>query len=319
MSQPIREITLLSYTVMKTLLSIFCFLLCSISSYSQYIYLDNNGKDCTNELTIDYTYENYNQGSHGSGFKIYKNGEVIRSAYTEFSLGTYIEKIDFINDSVGFVVHYFQSWFEVSRTLDYGSTWSTHRFWNGGSYLDMYVLNKNTIYMVVESGASTDDKFRIERVNFEPIRQILNQHARAIFYTDSLPFNANNFTATDTIVGEPLCPEMEEIIFEVQRDVTKINLKIEFSHILSNLFQVEKDINLLMETYPNPTSEYLYWKNSKINFNNKLVRIFDLYGKLVKTVYTEKASVDVSDIDDGIYIIEVIDNEVRYSGRFVKN
>ena len=78
--------------------------------------------------------------------------------------------------------------------------------------------------------------------------------------------------------------------------------------------------------YPNPFTNVLYIElNQDLLANNKNfeVIIFDLLGRIIKRVtpiYTAKFELDFSDLNDGIFIYNIINNkEVIGKGKIVKN
>ncbi|PLX05913.1 MAG: hypothetical protein C0596_15550 [Marinilabiliales bacterium] len=94
-----------------------------------------------------------------------------------------------------------------------------------------------------------------------------------------------------------------------------------------NVFEYESDIVVLNPTaisdnsfntisiYPNTAKDYI-----QVLTNEKLseIKIFDLNGKLIKTLIGEITEIDINNLSEGCYIIEVIANENIYRGKFVK-
>ena len=69
-----------------------------------------------------------------------------------------------------------------------------------------------------------------------------------------------------------------------------------------------------LSIYPNPTSDFLNIQNVKGLQN---VRIFDMTGKKVKE--TSSAAVDVKDLSNGRYILNVYYGNEVISRKFIKN
>ena len=71
-----------------------------------------------------------------------------------------------------------------------------------------------------------------------------------------------------------------------------------------------------IKIFPNPTNGYIQLSgiDGKVN-----VRIFDLLGKelMSKQVYSNKA-LDLSQLDEGMYLIEVRDNSKCFIERLIK-
>jgi hypothetical protein len=62
-----------------------------------------------------------------------------------------------------------------------------------------------------------------------------------------------------------------------------------------------------MSLYPNPANEKLYLKNS--NYNNATILIFDLQGKKVLDRKVDSESIDISNLNKGIYVIKLVWSE----------
>ncbi len=78
----------------------------------------------------------------------------------------------------------------------------------------------------------------------------------------------------------------------------------------------EKGISSLT-IYPNPTNDILYI-NGFSNNTNALVEVVDLQGKVVLKSLVSNNSIDVSNINDGIYILKVVSSEGQFSERLFK-
>jgi len=58
--------------------------------------------------------------------------------------------------------------------------------------------------------------------------------------------------------------------------------------------------------YPNPTAEKFFINTEK----SAAVRIYDISGRLVKSQQYDRSGVNVSDLNSGIYMVEItIDNQ----------
>ena len=72
---------------------------------------------------------------------------------------------------------------------------------------------------------------------------------------------------------------------------------------------------LSLEIFPNPTYDKLNLSNIK---NLSLVEITDQIGKKIKSIRTPKQSIDVSDLENGVYFIELIYKNQKIIRRFIK-
>lgn len=69
--------------------------------------------------------------------------------------------------------------------------------------------------------------------------------------------------------------------------------------------QVQNDIKV----YPNPTKEQLFITH---DFNNPTYEVYDIYGKLIARKTLRDNSIDISNLAQGIYILRVQDQTVRF-------
>lgn len=76
------------------------------------------------------------------------------------------------------------------------------------------------------------------------------------------------------------------------------------------------DKNSLM-IFPNPTNNNLTIVNA--GFDVKELTIVDVLGKTVKTSITDKNSINVAELPNGVYFIKISSNEYSKTQRFVKN
>jgi hypothetical protein len=76
-----------------------------------------------------------------------------------------------------------------------------------------------------------------------------------------------------------------------------------------------QEVNSLndFKIYPNPSSDYL-------NFNHKIeyVKIFDIQGKLVLNRKINSNNLNVSELKNGVYIVEVFSENKKSSQKFIK-
>ena len=74
-----------------------------------------------------------------------------------------------------------------------------------------------------------------------------------------------------------------------------------------NDFNINESINQSL-VYPNPVS-------SKFRLNKNVTNLFvyDIYGKLVKSVYNPADEIDISSLCDGVYMIRLVDENSQNS------
>jgi hypothetical protein len=69
--------------------------------------------------------------------------------------------------------------------------------------------------------------------------------------------------------------------------------------------------------YPNPTSHQLSIISNQLNINE--INIVDITGKSIKRIKTDFDLVDVSNLTNGIYFIQLITEERTITKKFVKH
>ena len=121
----------------------------------------------------------------------------------------------------------------------------------------------------------------------------------------------------DTIVGEPLCPNMSHINFNIEGNGTTYQVAINFNKILTSTSS-DKLNNLEVVTYPNPATDYLYWNNINGDNLNSEISVYNQVGQRVKYFNSKQSSMNVSELNSGIYLLEVICNKNRYVKKFIK-
>jgi len=88
----------------------------------------------------------------------------------------------------------------------------------------------------------------------------------------------------------------------------------------NSILSTSETIILRESLYPNPTKGILYLKHT--NNNNLLVYIYDITGKLTfeKQLFFKKSlsQIDISNFENGIYLIKIQDNNQLYTAKVVK-
>lgn len=72
----------------------------------------------------------------------------------------------------------------------------------------------------------------------------------------------------------------------------------------------------VINTYPNPVKDQLFFKST--DFQNLTVDILDVTGKSIGRRVIESSSVDVSDLKQGMYFIQINEGRNLYHGKFIK-
>lgn len=85
---------------------------------------------------------------------------------------------------------------------------------------------------------------------------------------------------------------------------------------ISALSTKENTIENDFSIYPNPTSDFIYFKNLKDGVSYK---IFDISGRLVLQSHSEKDRIDVKNLAKGNYMLQIITNKTIKILKIVKN
>ncbi|PLX15083.1 MAG: hypothetical protein C0599_17475 [Salinivirgaceae bacterium] len=81
----------------------------------------------------------------------------------------------------------------------------------------------------------------------------------------------------------------------------------------------DNGIKRTLDIYPNPSSSQV--NISGFNDGNSTIRVYNLIGTLVKTVLInniESYTLDITDMDSGVYLIQIENSMHTFTGRFVK-
>ena len=70
--------------------------------------------------------------------------------------------------------------------------------------------------------------------------------------------------------------------------------------------------------YPNPTKDFVYF-NSPFDINKKCtVRLTDQKGASFKGIFIENNKMDISSLADGIYFVEILDEQQSFRIKITK-
>ena len=81
-------------------------------------------------------------------------------------------------------------------------------------------------------------------------------------------------------------------------------------------------INLVMQTYPNPTKDYLVLNVHDIDLSNMIFQLYDVNGRLIetRTMFSPIETICMMNLPSSVYVLKVINNnkEVK-SFKIIKN
>jgi hypothetical protein len=82
----------------------------------------------------------------------------------------------------------------------------------------------------------------------------------------------------------------------------------------------ENVLSHIVELYPNPTSTFVTLRIKSDNIQMVEGQIYDMYGKLLKTVPMDNTNntIDVSDLSSGVYFLKISTNQGTVNKKFVK-
>ena len=169
----------------------------------------------------------------------------------------------------------------------------------------------NTTY----DGLTLTARLKIESATLITYTTALESTLTLVFdpsFNGMIKLNNVNYTASNGVVIIPSLPAGNYSI--TKNNVTNLYyIKTAYSNLSTNQF-IKKDLTL----YPNPVSNELY-----LIINNDIVveniSLFDLSGKLLKSVTGNINSIDMSDVMSGNYFVRIITNDGIYNKKIIKN
>ena len=202
---------------------------------------------------------------------------------------SYINAFDFVDENVGY-------WIDdnyIYKTIDGGKSWDKHYLTYMSSY-NVRFYNKNIGFVFVESNYSNFIFKTIDGgVNW-------NLEKIPIFY-NSDNFSAVCFTGNDIYVGGPSGILLKNSIYNSETDVLPI---------------YNSDQNKL-SIIPNPIQES--FKIHGIDIFPVNIEVFDLTGKCVLAKKITHNTVDISDLNKGVYTLRIKHNMTITTRKLLKN
>lgn len=168
----------------------------------------------------------------------------------------------------------------------------------------------NTTY----DGLTLTARLKIESATLITYTTLLESTLTLVFdptFNGMIKLNNINYTATNGVVIIPSLPAGNYSI--TKNNVANLfYIKTAYSNLSSNIY-TKNDFIL----FPNPVSNEL-----NILINNELmienISVFDLTGKLIKSVNGNVNSIDMSDLMSGNYFVRIITNDGIYNKKVLK-
>lgn len=106
-------------------------------------------------------------------------------------------------------------------------------------------------------------------------------------------------------------------------DTGSLTQGVQQSYEISIISGVEnKEINLEISAFPNPTTNHLVLTINDIDFSNLIFQLFDVTGKFLqeKKIMDSRTTVDLSNYSSGIYFVKILKESVELKNfKIIKN
>lgn len=268
-----------------------------LNLFSQWTYIGRINDICSPPSNYIYTYSNdWNVGSHGAEYELYRNGNLIKKGDGTWGCCS-VETVKAFTDSIAFLVINNAGIFQCYRTIDSGNTWSFFNGWFDTDIADISIINKNTGY-VLSRGAYYGQK----RIS---IKRISDINSRYLIQDDTINTSLTDVYLNDTIFGDSYCPNIKNIGFKIQKDGINISYHISISQIPLN--DPENKNSEFIKISPNPTFNRLIIDCGEIYS----VKIYSNHGQLLSVLLMNKGSntIDMSNYESGLYFLSFYNND----------
>ncbi len=78
----------------------------------------------------------------------------------------------------------------------------------------------------------------------------------------------------------------------------------------------------MITVYPNPADDFICFNTDQVGTENTVVRFFDINGRLVleeRRKLLENNRIDISSLENGVYLMEFTSEGTKYTGKIIKN
>ncbi len=268
----------------------------------------NSFKGCYNLETFRARYSNLDLD-----FTNYSNLKLIRSYVSINSLKikgcTSLESVELEADS-------------NITSLDFSDCINLKSLFIGesGKLIELNLINVNNLEELVVSAEKLDN---LDLSNMSNLKTAyigyginnLNIKNGSLFTAE--PISENNYSAGLGLEFaydlKSICVDEGEYEF-VKGLADKYGYKPTITTDCTNLSVSENEFDVLNTAFsPNPTQ-------GKITFTEKVdeVKVFDLSGRLVKSIIVNTSEVDLTDLTNGVYILQVSQNQKMFTAKVVK-
>tara|TARA_B100000809_G_C15120256_1_gene524014 strand:- start:92 stop:2716 length:2625 start_codon:yes stop_codon:yes gene_type:complete len=266
---------------------------CSVTNYSSYTYIDNGSGN--------YSFTNASSGYYNQSHWAFGDGNISTATNPSYSFsanGTFIVTLT-INDSNSNCFDYYIDTITVTGVSNPLQCNSGFIMYPDKVTGDITIVNSST-------GTNLTYLWNFGDGNTSTLQTPSHTYATAgpfylcltvddglgcvDMYCDSIGVNGVVFKAggfTINIIGTPIITGLD------------------------NHLELNSDINI----YPNPASNQLTI-DTELKINN--IKITNISGKIIKTITTDLNIVNVANLSDGIYFIQLITDERTITKKFVK-
>lgn len=252
---------------------------------------------------LDYTYADEYCGYHAWRYKIFKGNELVftKDCPNDYE-SYYVYDLLFTSESTGFLVqgfsHVGNADATILRTTNHGSSW--------------------TFFSAPDGIPGPDDNCAI----------FVLSDLDAFFVSISYPggpfpnhIMMNDFTGpigNDTIIDYtstgPNQYNIDTLSFNVFHNSDTINYKIAISYLPQSIHQ---NINQDVTIYPIPSNDFIQIKTNNQNLNR--FTLTNIQGIVLKGLYfTNEIKVEIRDLKQGLYIINIENQGSTYSEKIIK-
>jgi hypothetical protein len=301
--------------IKKHLFVLLLFLVYQINSVHAQI-IGHIPTECGVITNAPYYYTNGSVGSHGHGFSLYHFNTVI---YEEGELwdGPWARGLKFINDTTGFFfksLDYCLTMYKINtNTLTFFNSFSTVICYSPYGF-DLFIVNYNLTYLMDFSNTNVGNPSDINA--FVKIYRCSDIMPDTLLIEDTQ--RTTNITVHDTIIGEPFCPNLNEINFKYLHNSDTITYTILLHFIPQATINEIKtfDYNI----FPNPTNEFIYINTKNIESPTQ-IKIYNELGIVNKSIILnsgDKLNIYIGDLNNSLYIAEIINNKTKSYYKFIK-
>ncbi len=140
------------------------------------------------------------------------------------------------------------------------------------------------------------------------------------YFTEAMviPANYSDKTYTITAIKDEINEPVENIDLSIKLD-TNYSISIGSTQLFIEdiILQTNELENINYNIYPNPVKDYITIQNYSYKYNN--IKIFNIFGELIKTLNSNHKKINVSFLNSGIYFLQLNSDFKKTTFKFIKN